>query len=108
MPPETLTQDSATIQWRVSALQYGPEVYRVLYSNTSSTELSFLSENVSSGNDITLTDFVMSVKLMGLEVNTLYYYQVETINTAGSVLSDVCTSDVCTFTTTDLRKSGRE
>ena len=101
MPPETLTQDSATIQWRVSALQYGPELYRVLYGNSSDTDMT--SANVSSGNDITRTDFVVSVKLGGLEFNTMYHYSVEAINSAGSVQSDVLI-----FTTTGLRKSGRE
>ena len=87
----TLDQDSAAIQWRVSALQYGPETYRVFYDNSLSTcaMLSLVSESVSSGEDISRTDFVLLVELEGLQVNTTYYYQVEASNVAGTVLSPI-------------------
>jgi phosphodiesterase/alkaline phosphatase D-like protein len=54
---------------------------------------------VASGDDITLTDFELSVELAGLEVTTTYYYRVVVNNTVG-----VAESMVSSFTTTDLRK----
>ena len=93
----TLAQDSAAIQWRISALQYGPETYRVFYDNSLSTcaMLSLVSESVSSGEDISRTDFVLLVELEGLQVNTTYYYQVEASNVAGTVLSPIGSFTTC-------------
>ena len=89
----TLAQDSAAIQWRVPALQYGPETYRVFYDSTCT--LSLVSESVSSGEDISRTDFVLFVELEGLQVNTTYYYQVEASNVAGTVLSPIVSFTTC-------------
>ena len=94
----TLAQDSAAIQWRVSALQYGPETYRVFYDNSllsTCAMLSLVSESVSSGEDISRTDFVLFVELEGLQVNTTYYYQVEASNVAGTVLSPIGSFTTC-------------
>ena len=89
----TLAQDSAAIQWRVSALQYGPETYRVFYDSTCT--LSLVSESVSSGEDISQTNFVLLVELEGLQVNTTYYYQVKASNVAGTVLSLIGSFTTC-------------
>ena len=95
---ETLSSDSATIQWRVVAIQYAPEVYTVVYGTTESS-LTSTSDQVSSGEDTTRTNFELSMELTGLQDNTTYYYQVVVNNTEG-----VAESPISSFTTTDLRK----
>lgn len=97
-PSNRLSQDSATIQWRVRALQYTPELYSVLYG-TSESNLTSATAPVPSGDDITRVNFDLSVELEDLEVTTTYYYQVEAENTVGVALSAISS-----FTTTGLRK----
>ena len=89
----------ATVEWRVAALSYDPEEYTVLYG-TSEAELFLQSDSVPSGDDITRTNFDLSVELSGLDVSTTYYYRVQANNSVSSTLSAVRF-----FTTTDLRES---
>ena len=73
---------------------------------TSEDNLASASADVSSGNSITRTDFVLSVELEGLEVNTMYYYVVEANNTVSVALSPINSfttlSPANSFTTADL------
>ena len=63
-------------------------------------ELLLESETVSSGDDITRTDFDLSVELTNLTITTMYYYRVQANNTVNATLSALQS-----FTTTDLRES---
>ena len=70
----------------MTSIAYDPETYIVQYG-TASNSLTSTSPTVSIGNDITRTNFMLSVELTGLTRDTLYYYQVEATNTAGSTTS---------------------
>ncbi len=98
-PTETLSHNVATVRWRVTSLSYGPEEYQVLYGTTE-TNLSMESDTVSSGNNITRTNFDLSVELTDLDVATKYYFRVKANNTVGITLSTGLS-----FNTTDLRES---
>ena len=78
--------------------QYAPEVYTEVYGTTESS-LTSTSDQISSGEDITRTNFELSMELTGLQDNTRYYYQVVVNNTEG-----VAESSISSFNTTDLRK----
>ena len=79
--------DRVTVTWNVSLLTYDPETYVVKYGT------SMVSLNQESGR----VNFT-SVVVVGLEVSTRYYYQVEATNSNGS-----STSDFSSFTTTTSR-----
>ena len=83
----------------MASIAYDPETYIVQYG-TASNSLTSTSPTVSSGNDNTRTNFMLSVELTGLTLDTLYYYQVMATNTAGSTTS---TAPPATFMTSGLR-----
>ena len=91
-----------TIQWTVTSISYDTETYIVEYG-TASNSITSTSSPVSSGNDITRTNFMLSVELSGLTRDTQYYYQVVASNTAGSTTS---AAPQLTFNTTELGKNG--
>ena len=97
-PPEGLFHNRVTVQWLVRSLSYGPEAYTVLY-RAAGADTYLGSEVVTSGADITLTNFSLSVELMDLNVSTEYEYLLEVNNTV-----NITSSPVQTFTTTDLRE----
>ena len=92
-----ITHNSATIQWTVTALSYGPETYVVQYG-TDMNNLNQTSSIETSGDDITRTNFDLSIDLTGLEMITTYYYSVISMNDA----SGVTQSYTETFNTTFL------
>ena len=93
----SLTHNSATIQWTVTSLSYGPETYVVQYG-TDMNNLNQTSSTETSGDDITSTNFDLSIDLTGLEMITTYYYSVISMNDA----SGVTQSYTGTFNTTFL------
>ena len=96
--PTAISHNAATIQWRVAALSYDPEEYRVLYG-TSEMDLFLQSDGVPSGDVITRTAFDLSVELQGLSPTTRYHYRVQASNSARST-----GSNIQTFTTTEPRE----
>ena len=70
-------------------VQYGTDVNTL--DQTSSIE--------TSGSDITLTNFILSISLTGLQMMTTYYYRVIAMNDGGGMSQSV---SVETFNTTGL------
>ena len=93
----SLTHNSATIQWTVTSLSYGPETYVVQYG-TDMNNLNQTSSMETSGDDITRTNFDLSVGLTGLCLLTTYYYRVLAMNDG----SGATQSGTGTFNTTFL------
>ena len=91
-----ITHNSATIQWTVSSLVYGPEVYVVMYG-TSGNHLEHSSSAVIGGNDT--VNFLRSgrIELSELDMATMYYFQVVANNSAGSTRGETVS-----FTTSGL------
>ena len=85
-----VTHNSATVQWIVTSLAYGPEMYVVMYG-TAVNNLNQTSSMVTSGNDVTQTNFNVNVRLSGLDMMTTYYYRVAAVNSGsgGMIQSDV-------------------
>ena len=93
----SITHNSATIQWTVISLSYGPETYVVQYGRDMNN-LDKTSSMETSGGDITRKNFNFSIGLTGLQLLTTYYYHVIAMNDA----SGVTQSDIGTFNTTGL------
>lgn len=77
------THSTATIEWRVSTINYTPERYNVEYG-ISSTILNGRSDFVQSGSDITIMNNVYSTTITELSSNTTYYYRVVATNSFSS------------------------
>ena len=92
-----IRDDTTTIQWRVTSLTYDPETYVVEFG-TGMSNLDQTSSMVTSGNDITRQNFVLSVLLEGLVPSTQYFYRVMIRNRAGEVRTP--SGQPLTFTTT--------
>ena len=82
------THSTATIEWRMSRINYTPESYSVQYG-TRSTLLELETMSIESGSDVTITNRIYSVDIRGLTFNTTYYYQVTASNSFGSTYSSV-------------------
>ena len=93
-----ITHNSATISWTVRSLSYGPEMYVVQYGTDMNT-LDQTSSIQTSGSDITLTNFTLSISLTGLQMTTTYYYRVIAMNDGGSMTQS---ETLGTFNTTGL------
>ena len=78
-----ITHNTAIIQWTVTSLAYGPEMYRVQYG-TDMNNLDQTSNMISSGGDITRMNFDLSIQLTGLEMMTQYFYLVVAANSANA------------------------
>ena len=92
-----VTHNSATIRWTVPSIAYTPETYVVRYGTTN---VNRVSNEMSSGSDISVTDLTLSVQLTGLEQLTEYMYEVQSSSSMGRAT----TSSRETFMTTNLRK----
>ena len=93
-----ITHESATISWTVTSLSYGPETYVVQYGTDMNT-LNQTSSMETSGSDITLTNFTLSISLTRLQLMTTYYYHVIAMNGGGGMNQSVT---VGVFNTTGL------
>ena len=91
--PVSVTPTTATIYWTISQVSYTPENYTVLFGS-SMDELNMISSVVNT-NDIdnllfiTATNVPYSVKIEGLSINVMYYYQVQSVNTIGTNYSNI-------------------
>ena len=77
---DSITHNSATLQWTVISIAYGPEMYVVMYGTNMNTLDQTSSMTATSGNDINRVNFMLSVGLTGLEMMTTYYYRVVAMN----------------------------
>ena len=77
------TVDSSVISWAVDQLAYTPEQYVIKYS-TDSSSLSTISQPLSSGDDIYLTNAVYRQEITDLSVGSTYYYQILSSNSEGA------------------------
>ena len=89
----SVTPTTATISWTIPQVSYTPENYTVLFG-TSMNELNMTSSVVNT-NDvdnllfITATNVPYSVKIEGLSINIMYYYQVQSVNIIGTNYSNI-------------------
>ena len=90
-----VTNDRATIQWTVPSVAYDRETFVVMFGNDSSFSQS--SSSVMGRQDITLANTQYIIEITGLDMNTQYYYRVQSTNTDGST-----TSMESNFNTTSL------
>ena len=93
-----ILHNEATIQWTVTSITYTPEQYIILYGIDESS-LTQESDMVNGTMDFNSINDTYSVKITGLDYNTVYYYQVRSTNTEGAT-----NSDVVMFQTTKKRK----
>ena len=93
-----ITHNSAIIQWTVTSLAYGPEMYKVAYGTVVGNH-NHTSSMVTSGNDITRTNFSLNVRLSGLDMMTTYYYHVIAMNSGGGMTPSAV---IGTFNTSGL------
>ena len=73
------SNDSVTIQWKVSTIAYTPETYFIEYG-TAVDQLNMPSSKQESGPSIMVQDRVYSIELTGLQPWTTYYYRVVATN----------------------------
>ena len=83
----SVTPTTATIYWTIPQVSYTPENYTVIFG-TSMDELNMISSVVNTNNIhnlqfITATNMQYSVTIQGLNINVMYYYQVQSVNTIG-------------------------
>ena len=91
------TPTGVTIQWMLteSFNATGPETFVVLYGTTQ----DILSRTSTSMVIATATSQTYSIQLNSLDIGTQYYFQVQSRNRFGSVVSNVMD-----FTTDDTSK----
>ena len=80
-----VAHDRATIHWTVPSVSYDRESFVVMFGNDSS--LSRSSSSVMGGEDISVLNAQYMVEITGLDMNTQYYYRVQSTNTAGPTMS---------------------
>ena len=98
-----VTPTTATISWTIPQVSYTPENYTVLFG-TSMDELNMISSIVNTNNFdnlqfITATNVPYTVTIQGLNINVVYYYQVQSVNTIGKNYSSISN-----FTTSESGK----
>ena len=84
----SIRYNGAVINWIVTSIAYTPEQYTVLYG-TSSNNLSQSSLVLNGSANFSITDAVLSLNLIDLTHDTVYYYRVRSTNTEGSTESDI-------------------
>ena len=84
----SIRYNGAVINWIVTSIAYTPEQYTVLYG-TSSNNLSQSSLVLNGSANFSITDAVLSLDLIDLTPDTMYYYRVRSNNTVGSTESDI-------------------
>lgn len=94
----TVTAYSATVQWMVSYIAYTQEQYSVNYGITRES-LDQLSLVVSSSTDTSAANITYDVAVQDLTPNTVYFFQLRSMNTYESTLSAIMT-----FTTLEAGK----
>ena len=84
----SIRYNGAVINWIVTSIAYTPEQYTVLYG-TSSNNLSQSSLVLNGSANFSITDAVLSLDLIDLMHDTVYYYRVRSTNTEGATESDI-------------------
>lgn len=93
-----MTGYSAAVEWVMPYLAYTQEQYTVNYG-TSSGSLDQSSIAISSTSDVSAANLTYSVSIQDLTPNTVYYFQLSSMNTRGAIVSSVMT-----FTTSEAGK----
>ena len=91
--PVSVTPTTATIYWTIPQVSYTPENYTVLFGS-SMNELNMISSVVNTNNIdnllfITATNESYDLTIQGLNINIMYYYRVQSVNTIGKNYSSI-------------------
>ena len=73
------SNDSVTIQWKVSTIAYTPEMYFIEYG-LAVDKLNMQSSKQETGPNIMVQDRVYSIELTDLQTWTTYYYHIVATN----------------------------
>jgi hypothetical protein len=68
------------VQWVIPHLAYTPELYTIYYG-TVRERLNLRSPSLNSIADISATNTTYDISLQALTPNTVYYYQLHSVNT---------------------------
>ena len=91
------TFTTAVVEWDVPSIAYTPEDYLVQYGTAPQSLNQFVQ--VSGSASFSTLDEHYIVPLLGLQVNTFYFYQITASNQAGST-----STAVLSFMVEDIRK----
>ena len=83
-----ITAYSVIVQWVVPYLNYTQEQYIVIYG-ISREILNLSSLTVASSTDISASNITYNTSMRGLIPNTAYYFQLRSINSFGTTLSEI-------------------
>lgn len=89
---------SVIVQWVVPYLAYTPEQYTIYYGTTRE-RLDLRSPSLSSNIDISASNTTYEIPLQALTPNTVYYYQLHSVNTYAET-----TTAVLMFVTSEAGK----
>lgn len=93
-----ITAYSATVQWVTPYLAYTQEQYTVNYGTTIDS-LTLSTPVLSSGTVPSAFNVTYDIAMQDLTPNTVYYFQLHSMNTYGQT-----TSTIMTFTTAEAGK----
>lgn len=88
------------MQWVVPYLAYTPEEYTIVYG-FGRESLDHMSTTIYSSQDISAINRTYESSLYDLVPNTVYYFQIHSVNTFGETTTTVMTlttSEAGTFT----------
>ena len=74
------SSSSVTVQWVIPYLAYTPEQYTIYYG-TVREMLNLRSPSLNSIADISASNITYEISLQALTPNTVYYYQLHSMNT---------------------------
>ena len=83
-----ITSGSATVQWLIPYISYTPEQYAINFGTARET-LVFRSPTLSSSMDISALNITYVLTLQGLAPNTVYFFQLQSVNTYGETTTPV-------------------
>ena len=83
--------DTVTVEWTISTITFPPETYVVRYG-TSTHSLELRSDPIESENNTSSYNVTYSIQLSSLQSNTLYYYQVISMNQAVNIENSTVSS----------------
>ena len=90
-----ISSSSVTVQWVVPYLSYTPEQYTIHYG-TVRERLDLRSTSLSSITDILAFNTTYDISLQGLTPNTVYFYELHSVNTYAEIAAAIRT-----FTTSE-------
>ena len=83
-----ITSNSATVQWLIPYISYTPEQYTIDFGTARET-LGLRSSTLSSTTDISALNITYALTLQGLPPNTVYFFQLRSVNTYGATTTPV-------------------